>query len=969
MRAIALLAALALIGCPKNAPQDGGAVDPEPTPEPTPAPPPADPLNARIEVLDNGLTVMIAPNPEEPRFFSRVVVRAGGAQDPRDATGMAHYLEHLLANKGTTKLGTTDWAAEKPHLDRIRDLYDALFAAEAPEARAELYRQIGESTRAAAQYGVANELKQVYGLLGARGLNAFTSSDQTSYIVDLPANRLGAWTVLEGDRFSNPVFRSFQTEVETVFEEKNRSLDHAGRALTRAFSAAMYGDHPYGTPVLGDVEHLKNPSVSKTEAFFARWYVPGNMAVVLAGDLDPEAALAAAREAFGGLEPAEVPPLEDVAVPAIAGRTLVETTHRGQPGLFVGWHTVPPGHADEAALELAAELLANGATGLFDTELVQTEALRGAGAWASGRRLAGYFGVSARPREGQTLEEAEALLIEQVERLKAGDFDADLLAAIVRNEAVDDARALHTNRGRAGALATAFVFGRSWEQERIRRAARGDVTAADVIRVAKAWLGEDRVVAYRRTGDPDLPILTAPDLGELPVRTDARSALQDRVLQLPADPLVPQELKRGVDYARADTPSGPVYLSKNPHDDLVRLTWRWYVGSEADPLLCDALRLWERAGAGELDRTAVEAKLYELAATVEVSCGTRTVDVRVFGPAASLAETLALVEARLRDPRLDPADVQKQLEDRVERRRQDRTTLGWASGALRAWALDGEDSAWFGGAPTDDQIRSLANADLATRTRRLLSLRRTTLYSGPQEEFELTRLLARPDALWDDPAEQAARTYQSPKRPRILLLDHDSAQATVELLVPDVPWAEEEYALRRLWNEYMSGSAGLVFQEIREARGWAYRAGATYASGWRVGDQNLLRAHVGTQPDKAADVAQLLLSLVRSPPDDAARWSRSKSSALEKARSHRVTFTAAPATAEAWRLKGHGVDPRPERLRALRTPGLEDLARWSDRLADAPFTLAIVGDVERMDLRALEKLARIERVELDQISR
>ena len=969
VRILVMIAALLLWGCPKTSPKGGADVSAEPTAALPPAPLPPDPLAPRVEVLPNGLTVMIAPNSQEPRFYSQIVVRAGSAQDPRDATGMAHYLEHLLANKGTQRLGTTDWLAEKPHLGEIRALYDALFVTEDEEERAGLYQEIGTASRAAAAYSVANELKQVYGLLGARSLNAFTSSDQTSYVVDLPANRLGAWSLLEGDRFAKPVFRSFQTEVETVYEEKNRALDQPHRALHAAFMAALYGDHPYGTTTLGEVAHLKNPSVSKTESFFKRWYVPGNMAVVLAGDLDPDVALDAVRSSLGRIPARRVRPIQAGDLPPIEGRVVVEITHRGQPGLLTGWQTVPVGHADAAALEVAAELLSNGSTGLLDTELVQAERVRGASAWVDQRRLAGCLGVAVRPRDGQTMEEAEALAIEQIERLAAGDFDRGLLAAVVRNGEVERARDLHSNRGRAHALGWAFVSGRSWEEERIALAALAAVTAEDVIRVATTWLTGDRVVALRRQGEPDLPQMLAPDLGPLPLRTDARSAMQDEVMALPAEPTVPQELTPGVDYSRASIPSGPLVLVKNPYDDLSSLTLRWYAGSRADPLLCDALGLWARAGAGDLDRTGFEARLYALASDVDVRCGRDSIAIVLRAPGDALAALLPLVEERLREPVLDPEEAAKYLADRVARRAQDRTTLDWATGALGAFALHGEDSGWLGGAPTDEQILSLQQADVAARTAPLLSARRTSLYSGPQGEFDVTRLLARPDVLYEALPVQAPLTFERPSGPRVLLLDHDSAQATVQVLVPDAPWSEDEYAVRRLWNEYVGGSAGLIFQEVRESRGWAYSARASYRSGWRLGDENLVSARIGTQPDKAADVAALVLGVLRSLPEDPARWSRSKSSSLEKLRSQRIPFNSVPATLEAWRLKGHDVDPRAERLRGLPEPSLEDVVRWATRFGEAPFTVAIVGDVERMDLGPLEELAPIERVELDAISR
>ncbi len=966
MRLLFILCALAaLAGCPKRTPTP--AVE-APVDEPTPTPLPADPLGVRIHTLDNGLTVYLAENHEEPRVYARVVVRAGAAQDPRSSTGMAHYLEHLLANKGTRRLGTTDFKAERPHLDRVRELYDQLFGATDAADREALYTEIGEATRAANEFAIANELKQVWGLMGGRSLNAFTSHDQTSYVVDLPANRLAAWALLDGDRFGGPVFRSFQTEVETVFEEKNRSLDNASRALRDLWSATMYGDHPYGTTVLGEVEHLKNPSVSRTEAYFQQWYVPGNMAVVLSGDFDSDEALTLIKQGMGQIPPSAVPELSATSVDAPAERVLVETTHRGQEAVRIGWLTVPAGHPDEAALDVASLLLSNGSTGLLDVALNQAERVRRADAWAGFRREAGSFVITASSREGQQVDDLEPLLLEQVARLKAGDFDAAQIDALIRNEDVARKRKLHTNRGRADAIARAFVLDEDWDVVRMELARLAAVTAEDVVRVAGQYLGDNPVVAIRRQGEPELPGIAAPDLGELAVRSDAHSGLFDQVMALDVSPSAPQVLSPGADFQKVDTPAGPLFVTKNPYDDLFSMTFRWYRGREQDPTLCHAMSLWGRSGTPDMDRTAFEAVLHALAGDLTVRCGQRTLDITLRGPQASLSPLFALLNQRLSAPVISAEERKPVLDDALLRRAQMRTKRDWSVGAAYSWGLRGEDSSYLG-LPDEAAVAGLVDADLGALTNELLRTRRTVVYSGPHGEFELLRLLARPDLDYVDPAEQPAVEYVRPRRARVLVLDHDSAQAAVHLLLPGDPWSEDNHAMRRLLSEYLGGSAGLVFQEIREARGMAYSAHGGARAGARPGDEDLVYASVGTQPDKAAEVAKLLVDLVRGEPADAARWSRSKASAVEKLRSDRIPFQRVGWTAEAWRVRGFVEDPRTERLKALRSPTLSDLATWTKAQRKAPFTLVVVGDLDKMNLKALGRLGRITKLKLDDISR
>ncbi|MEK6543618.1 MAG: insulinase family protein, partial [Elusimicrobiota bacterium] len=200
-----------------------------------------------VHRLPNGLTVYLSPNKETPRVTAWIAVRAGGAQDPDDASGMAHYLEHMLF-KGSTRLGTTDYKREYLHLEKIAQFYDQLFKTMSPKNRDKIYKDIDWENEQAARYAVANEFDKTYRTLGIDGVNAFTDNEQTVYICDLPANRLRAWAKVESDRFQNPVFRLFQTEIETVFEEKNRWLDNPERILSDAVDKALYGEHPYGRP-------------------------------------------------------------------------------------------------------------------------------------------------------------------------------------------------------------------------------------------------------------------------------------------------------------------------------------------------------------------------------------------------------------------------------------------------------------------------------------------------------------------------------------------------------------------------------------------------------------------------------------------------------------------------------------------------------------------------------------------------
>src|SRR6266496_6157209 len=250
-------------------------------------PNPTDPMAVQIYQLDNGLKVYLTENHETPRFEAQIAVRAGSKQDPAESTGLAHYLEHMLF-KGTSRIGTLEYDKEKPHLDRMTELYEKHFHESDPEKRKAIYAEINKESQLAAQFEIPNEMDKMYKAMGEQGLNAHTWHEETVYQVNLPANRLEQWAILETERFQCPVFRLFQPELEIVYEEKNQTLDSKQEVIEFAVNRLLFKNHPYGQQTtIGEVEHLKNPSLKNMYEFFEKNYVPGNMAIVISGDIHP----------------------------------------------------------------------------------------------------------------------------------------------------------------------------------------------------------------------------------------------------------------------------------------------------------------------------------------------------------------------------------------------------------------------------------------------------------------------------------------------------------------------------------------------------------------------------------------------------------------------------------------------------------------------------------------------------------
>ena len=365
---------------------------------------PGDMMQTRIYTLDNGLKVFLSVNPEKPRIQTYIAVRTGSKNDPAETTGLAHYLEHLMF-KGTRQFGTTDPVAEQPLLDEIEQRYEAYRRLTDPEARRKAYHGIDSVSQAAAQYFIPNEYDKLMAAIGAEGTNAYTSNDVTCYTENIPSNEIDNWARIQADRFRNMVIRGFHTELEAVYEEYNIGLTSDSRKLFAAMCKMLWPNHPYGTQTtIGTQEHLKNPSITNIKNYFNKWYRPNNVAVCMAGDMDPDRTIAIIDKYFGSWKPgadvrqptfAPLPPLTQPEDTTVVGQEAEE--------VWVAWRAGQANSLQADTLNLLSSVLSNGRAGLFDLDLNQTMKVLRCGAGTELLRDHGAFMLMGCPKQGQSL--------------------------------------------------------------------------------------------------------------------------------------------------------------------------------------------------------------------------------------------------------------------------------------------------------------------------------------------------------------------------------------------------------------------------------------------------------------------------------------------------------------------------------------------------------------------------------------
>jgi zinc protease len=949
---------------------------PEPVFEPVEIPPPVeptpsferrtfegDPIGVQQIVLDNGLTVLLSENHTRPEVFGAVVVRTGAKNDPADNTGMAHYLEHMLF-KGTRTLGTSNWAAEEPLQAKIVELYERHKRADDDEQRARLQAEIAKVVEQTYAYVIPNELDRMLAELGSSDVNAFTTEDETVYHNRFPASQIEPWLQIYAHRFVDPVFRLFPTELEAVYEEKNISLDRFEAELYEQFIARAFPQHPYGTQsVIGEIEHLKSPSLLAMQAYFDEYYVANNMALVLVGDFDSEAILPTIAEHFGAwrrgpdLEPRMQP------VEPFVGRELVELRLTPVRAGAYAFRTPTARHPDYAAVQVVRKLLFNEQSSGFIDRLVDDGKLLIALPFPLDFADHGLDLVFFAPRIlGQTFKNAEQRVLEQYRRVARGEFDEQHMLSIRDGLRRAEDRQWEDNEERALALADSFIHHDGWQGYLDYRERLASLTREDVMRVATTYFGDDYLALRSRVGFPKQPRLSKPGYPAVTPQPNVRSSFYEQIMARPS----PTPTLRFVDFA-ADVATTPIAehvalrSNQNPFNDTYSLSLVFGVGTDRIRELFVAAPYLERIGTRTYSPTALREQLSLLGTTLSIAATVDRLYVQLTGPEQHLPAALDLLEQLLREPVADDKRWKALRRERAATNRVERQDPKLLLAALVHYATYGEQSSFLRDYGRQS-ARSLNPEQLLAAWQHAQSYALEFRYTGQRAPDEVADILQRSLARSLDIPREAAVPHVVlervlPGRDAVYFMpQRKQIQTQLAFIVDGEPVSREQIAAADAYSEYMGGGmAGLIFQEVREFRALAYSAWGQFRrdehpaqAGWFIGG-------IGCQADKTFESIDVMMGLIREMPDKPERMDPLRSALSRGLETQSPGFRELQSTIEHWRNLGYGEDPRKWLIDDYAELDFADIhAFHAAQVRGRPVILLVVGDPRRLDVGELE---------------
>ena len=936
---------------------------------------PNDPLKARIYTLKNGLKVYLSQYQDEPRLQTQIAVKAGGKNDPANNTGLAHYLEHIMF-KGTSDFGTLDWKSEQPLLDSIERLFTAYGQLQDSEERTAMYNQIDKVSFEASKFAIPNEYDKMVSEIGARGTNAYTTEDRTVYINDIPANQLENWLEIEANRFRMIVPRLFHTELEAVYEEKNRSLDNDYWKTYENLYRSMFSKHPYGTQtVIGTIDHLKNPSITAIKEYFDTYYRPNNVAICLSGDLDYDKTIALIDKYFGAWEPNEnLPSYTRIEEDPLTAPVVREVFGPDAEWVNIGFRFNGRSSRDYDLLTLCDMILANSQAGLIDINLKQQQRVIEPSSYVDAMNDYCIHTFEGRPREGQTLDEVRDLLLEQIELLKKGEFEDWLVEATINDLKKSQIRASQRNWSRSNDLVMAFTNDIPWNDYIARIDRLREYTKEDIVKFANEHYGNNYAIVYKRTGkDPNAQQVTKPAITKVTLNKENKSPFHEAISSKKVEKLQPVFIDYDKDIKKLKMNKGvEVLYTQNKENDLYTLFYLSDVGSNNDPKIKVAIEYLQYLGTDDMSAEDFKKEFYRLGANFGVNASQDQTYIYLEGLKETMDESLVLFEKLLANPKADE-EAMKKMVDGIFKKREDlkKDKQAIMFSGLMNYGLYGPNSP-FTNVLTNKQLRELKPDELIEIIRDFTKTEHRVLYFGPEPEDKLLATLEKnhtlPDQLKPAP-ERVKFAMQDNATPQVYWTDYDMVQAEIIFLNKGSQFDASRLPISRLFNEYFGSSmASPVFQELREAQGLAYSAFASYGSAGHADDDDTFFAYIGTQADKQPEAMKAMLGLVRNFPRSDNGFEVAKNAILNQIESERITKTAILFSYESAKKRGLNYDVRKDIYEKVQQYTLDDVEKFQQEyLKDNSYNVVLIGSKDKVNFKELNQYGKVQQLTLDQI--
>ena len=751
---------------------------------------------------------------------------------------------------------------------------------------------------------------------------------------------------IEQERFSELTLRLFHTELESVYEEFNRAQDNDGRLVNYALMELLFPNHPNGQQTtLGRPEHLKNPSMKAIHEYFNNFYVPNNMAMILVGDLDFDQTIQAVNDTFGKLKPVDFPEKEEVEEAPLNKIVTKTVKSPAMPRLQMAWRTASFGSKEARLAEVCAQILSNnGEVGLIDINLNQKQKVLRAGAFSYAFKKYGYISLVIIPKENQGFEEAEQLLLDQIDLIKKGDFPEWMLEAVYNDMKLQRLKAWETANGLAMTLYDNFIKDRSWAQELEEMQDFQSITKEDVVDFAQNFFRDNYAVVYKEQGDNENLIrVEQPKITPVKINRTEDSVFFKEIKAMPTTDIKPKFIDYDKEISKTEIAGHEVSYVHNKYSDLAQMNLLFPFGKDNDRYLELAFTLMDYLGTDDRSAEDIKAGFYRLGITQNFQVTKDHISVMISGLEDQMPEAIKLIFHYLQNLKADESTYKEVVATILEARAYNKKDKSKVLNALTNYAKYGPKSR-LTDVVTTQELNDLNAEFLVDKIKHLTHYPFEVFYYGKQ--FELFKNSVSNYLRVATQTPPADKVYDEPKTSGdIYFTEYDMVQTEMmKVGRADVvnPFA---FGNVNVFNEYFGrGLSSIVFQELRESRSLAYSAYVSYSASQNLGDHNYVFTYIGTQPDKLNQANEAIDELLENFPLIPPQFENARNTMLKQIASGRINRQN--IFFKHYNLKKLGVyhDLRKDIYQQIETMTLEDLHHFFEKeVKSVKFNTALIG--------------------------
>ena len=920
--------------------------------------------------LSNGLTVWLNEDHSQPKVFGSVVVRAGAKDSPD--TGIAHYFEHIMF-KGNDKIGTIDYVAEKALLDSIATQYDLLALTNDEVERASIQMKINDISIRAAAYAIPNEFTRLITQYGGSGLNAGTSYDDTQYFNTFSPQFIHQWIEIASERFINPVFRLFQSELETVYEEKNMYDDRMETAAMHKAFAFFFDPHPYIYPIIGSTENLKNPQLSKMIDFYQKYYVASNMGLILSGDFNADEVLPLIEAKFSRIPTGPTPKREMPQPKPIIGvqKTTIKIPVPIVKARGWAWRGVPANHADEVSLNIVVGLLNNSnGTGFLDHLMVDGKVMM-AQALTASLNDAGFLCVIVVPNMlALSYGPAVKAVLQAIERVKSGDFNEDTFNSLKLEQKRFFDQQLESIDARSAKLRALFSQGASWASHLETGAAIDALSKDDIVQIARTYFNDNYFEVTKKSGRYPKDRVTKPPYAPVPVKNSHVESEYARSLSLLE---TKRQTPRFLDFENdvetiSLTPLTTLYLHENKINQLFTIKFQFGTGTLERPSLPQLATYLHLLGTDQYSYEQFRSALQRLGSTLTFEAENNYFTISVTGFDAHFEETLTWVTTFFNSVKADPKKLKPIIDNkRVENKSFLKTPANTII-ALMQKTLYGKESKFLCQLSLSE-IKSLKGTQLIDLFKEVLQTECAIHYCGTLPATTITAMIQKSqiaDRIITPSQTPVFRVSKQYNQPTLFLVD--DPKATQSIIYGYIAGPEnlnlEERCTANLFNTYFGrGMSSLLFQEIRELRSFAYGTNSSFLlpQPKNRNKNSSFIAALSTQVDKTVSAMEILDSLLKNMPIQEERFVSAKQNLSNTLTNDYPAFRDISVRIASLKGDGYDFDPSSAFLSHLQQMPIQEMeAFYQTHIQGKPLVWMVVGNVKKLNTAQLSKFGNIE---------